>query len=252
MNRQSSSLGALLERCIYRMRRSFAFGRAPAALLAALLLSLAAPTSLPAQTPGGDDAEAGAPVLVINMERVLRESDAARSIQRQAERIRGTIQKELGDRQEALRNEERELVELRPTLAAAEFAERVESFERRVRALKRDSNERSSLLQKALFEATETLKKRLRPELVAIMEERQADVMLDERNVVISARVLDVTSLAIQRINASTPRIDVAWNAPPWPKSDPEAHSEHGDGSTDGPPPGDTGSSDGSTEGNSD
>ncbi len=179
-------------------------------------------------------------VLVINMERVLREADAARSIQRQAEEIRESIQRQLSGRQDALRAEEQELVSLRQTLPPEEFTGRVDDFEQRVRKLKRASNERSSLLQKALFEANEELKKNLRPELIAIMQERSAAVMIDERNVVISARILDVTGEAIERLNASTPKIVIVWNDDGWTSESASGQTDAGDGSTERSQSGDT------------
>lgn len=215
-------------------------------LRAALLLGLTLLPGAPlAQTAGGGGDEAPEPaisgsVLIINMERVLREADAARSIQRQAEEIREAIQEQLSGQQDALRQEEQELVALRQTLPPTEFSSRVDNFEKRVRQLKRVSNERGSRLQKALFEANEELKKRLRPELIAIMQERNAAVMIDERNVVISARVLDVTGEAIERLNASTPKIAIVWSEENRATEGAGGQTDAGDGSTERSQSGDT------------
>lgn len=255
MLRAFGSLTQAFGRRTFQVRRSLLAGLrlAPRALaLLGLVAVLSAGGRSLAQDAGEQEAGPAGPnapafdggVLIINMQRVFREADAARSIQKQAEEIRESIQQQLATYQESLRDEEQELVALRQTLPPAEFSARVEDFETRVRALKRASSERGSTLQKALFDANEELKKRLRPELIAIMQERSAAIMLDERNVVISARALDVTGEAIERLNASTPKIAIVWSDTDWTPDAGSVESPAADGSTERSQSGDTGTED--------
>lgn len=191
----------------YALRRSlnaWAPLRRAAVIVAATALGLGAPNAA-AQS----DDRAGPAILIVNMEQILSESDAAVSILEQANAYRDQVQADLAKTRDALRTEETELTRLRGVLPKAEFDARVAEFERADREFKRALSERGADLNRARRDAREELKQRLQPVLLEIMRERSADVMLDARTIVASSRALDITAEAIERINAVSPRIEL-------------------------------------------
>lgn len=153
-------------------------------------------------------------IVIISIERVLRESAAGRSIQAQAQELRAAQEAQRRAQEEALLTEERELVELRQQVEQAdfdrdEFDARARAFEEKVQALRVANRENAERVQRALQEATDELKRRLQPILIAIMDERRAAVMLDDSTVVLSATVIDVTNEAIRRLDAEVPFIEL-------------------------------------------
>lgn len=156
-----------------------------------------------------ESAKAVTPILIVSMDRILRESNSAVAIQQQADALRSRLRSDLAAREEALRAEELELTKLRETLDPERFSQRVADFKEKVRRLKRETNETGAGLQRAVIEANGALKRALQPILLQLMAERRALVMLDEKDVVISATVLDVTQEAVKRLDEAAPDIRV-------------------------------------------
>ncbi|MEL6316059.1 MAG: OmpH family outer membrane protein [Pseudomonadota bacterium] len=183
-----------------------------ARFVAAALLAVAAAAGAHAQ-----DAAAPA-VLVVNIDRVLKVSSAGASIQRQAEEMRDSFQRNLKEREDALLSEERSLAEVRESLDRDTFETRARAFEENVRKLRRDRREIGEGVQRAFFRATAELKRRLQPVLIEIMNERKAGVMLDTREVLLSATALDVTEEAIAKLDAVVG--DITLEAPETPSGE--------------------------------
>lgn len=191
-----------------RAARAFS-AMAAAALLGALL---AIPAAV-AQTETSESEEAPVAILVVSMDRILRDSQAGQSIREQAEELSTALRTELDLRREALREEERDLASLRDGLERATFNQRAEEFEEKVRALRRDEQDDGARLQRALARATSELRRSLQPILVTIMSERRAGVMLDEQHVLFNDKSLDVTEEAIKRLDVAAPKIDFTLSA---------------------------------------
>lgn len=184
------------------------------ALIAAIAFSSATIERAAAQTgaaPGADMQPVVEAVLLVSMERILRDSLAGRSIRQQAETLRDAFRTDREIRREALRDEERALAEQRRQIDRAEFATRVTAFEDKVRSLRRDEQDDGARLQRAVARAHGELEKALAPILFAIMAERAAGVMLnsDEKAVVLFASGLDVTEEAIKRLDEVVPSLEV-------------------------------------------
>ncbi|MEL6280255.1 MAG: OmpH family outer membrane protein [Pseudomonadota bacterium] len=145
----------------------------------------------------------GDTVLIIDMSRLLREAEAAQRINVQADELRKSFNLDIEQRRAALRAEEEELVALRESLPRDAFDQRVASFEERVRLLKRDARELSSRLQRAVSAANEQLRRAATTILVQIMNERGARVMLEKRDIILSANDLEVTDEVIRRLDAA-------------------------------------------------
>lgn len=161
--------------------------------------------SAPAVSQDVDPAQ----ILVVDIEAILKRSAAGGAIQSQAEAMRDRFQATFKTREDALLAEERALAELRQELDRETFEARAAAFEAEVRTLRRDRREIGEQVQRVFFGATSELKERLQPILVEIMSERRAGVLLDTREVLLSATALDVTEEAIRRLDAAVSRIEL-------------------------------------------
>ncbi|MBX2854010.1 MAG: OmpH family outer membrane protein [Rhodobacteraceae bacterium] len=169
-----------------------------------------------AQSSDSDDAKPVlSGVLIVSMDRILRESAAGGSVQEQAESLRERLRASLDDRRKKLRDEERELAKLRDTMERDAFDERVADFEAQVRELRRDEQGDSGRLQRAVGLARAQLREQLAGILVQLMTERGAGVMIDKKQVLVSANGLDVTDEAIKRLDAVVSRLEVNLTSEP-------------------------------------
>lgn len=188
------------------------------ALLASPCLTqvLPGPATAPAQAQQGEadaarSAAAGGEILVVSLEKIRNQSKASKSLAAQSAAIREQLNRDFREQQRALAAEEKALVALRSTLEPDAFEARAARFEQQVRALKKMRRDQSLALRQALRQANEKVDRVLQPILAALMAERKAVIMIDNRDVVISATSLDVTQNAINRLDAALPSLEVQW-----------------------------------------
>jgi Skp family chaperone for outer membrane proteins len=92
---------------------------------------------------------------------------------------------------------------------------KIKEFEARQSALQAEAQKRQSLIQGGFIKARQQVEQALGPILQGIMVERGANLMLDRNAVVLGAPGIDVTSLAVQRLNQKLPSVKVELVAPP-------------------------------------
>lgn len=183
------------------------------AWLAALFAGLAALAPVPAFAQQ-DGAVLRPVVLIVDMQRLQRDTAAAQNIREQSTKIRKAIDLAMAAREAKLREEEKELVALREELDPAAFDARTRDFEKRVFERRDFAQRETAKLQAALTDAGNRLRKQIAPILAEIMRERQAQVLLDSSQVVLSINQLEITEEVIRRLDKAVPTIPLSM-APP-------------------------------------
>jgi len=164
------------------------------------------------------DPPQGAPVgkiLVVDRNEVLGRSNAGQGIMKQVQGMADTARAGLKAREDALRKEYAQLQQQLPILGAAVKAAKVKAFEAKQAALQSDIQKQQLLIQGGLYNAREQVIAALKPILHKIMLERGANVMLERATLADAAPQLDVTALAIQRLNQALPGVKVTPQMPP-------------------------------------
>ena len=163
-------------------------------LLAVLgILSLAAPVL--AQ-------QVQSPVLTIDSERLYRGSDFGQRVLRDIELRTRALAEENRRLEAQLEAEEKALTEQRPDLAPEEFRALADAFDARVQAIRRERDAETRVVSELLDQNRERFLQVATPILEDIMREAGAAVVLEVRSVFSSANAIDITDLAIARINA--------------------------------------------------
>ncbi|WP_439637147.1 OmpH family outer membrane protein [Oceanicaulis sp.] len=146
-------------------------------------------------------------VLVMNEQRILRESAVGQHIATRLEAIGQEIQAELGPQQTAIQTESEALnaelsalsedaIRQRPDLAA-----RYESLQRDAATFEQTRRIRAQELQATEQQAMRPVLPILQEVLQEIVSERNASVLIDRSVVVFAADSVDVTQSAIERLN---------------------------------------------------
>jgi len=167
-------------------------------LVASGLIAGAAPAQ-PAQAP------TATPVLVVDLDRVLR--DSAPAVEQRALEVaeRRALREKLDGMKRALEQEEAELVVLRDTLPKAAFDKRVTDFDQRVRAARRTAQEDAAALQARIAAAQAALQQAAQPLMEAMMRERGAVLVIDHKTALAVAPAFDATDALIARLDAMQP-----------------------------------------------
>jgi outer membrane protein len=175
--------------------------------VAALLCCLVAAAPVLAQSPA--PGPSGTIIIVVDLQRILREAAAVRALQQQVGAAREAFQAEIRQREEELRRLDQELARERPTLPPEVYAERRQALADQLAALQTDIQERRRQLDQAMNEGMRQVQSELLPVLQQLTEERGADIMLAKTAIVLARPELEVTDEALARLNARLPTVSV-------------------------------------------
>ncbi len=165
----------------------------PAALLAA---TLAGPVA--AQTT---QVEVPPPILTIDGDRLLEDSAFGRQLSRDLEARARALAAENRQIEEELLAEERDLTERRDDLAPEEFRTLADAFDAKVQMLRERQDRKERELTQSRDAERQLFFQQVAPVLSEIVRERGALVILDRRNVFLSADSIDITDEAIRRFD---------------------------------------------------
>jgi len=187
--------------------------RAPGARIAAIMaLSYFLSGTAIAQPKPGAPANQGAPatkILVIDRNILLRASKAGQDIVRQINDYRTKAESEFRAEGQSLQKEGQSLQQQIAILAPDVKAKKIRDYQAKQSAFQRKLETRQSLIQGGLYQAQQQVEVALKPILQGVMQERGANLLLDRGAVVLVPNNLDVTAVAVQRLNQKLPTVKV-------------------------------------------
>lgn len=165
-------------------------------------------TDVPA--PG---AELKAPVIaVIDVQKIMQESNASKGITKSFESLRDSYQKEISALEDKLRKNEDELRKQQTVLSPEALATKRRDFEKQVADVQKTVQTRKRALETSLNEAMAVVHKTMVEVVADISRERGANLVLARQQFVLVDTQLDVTDMVMERVNKKLPQ--VALNVP--------------------------------------
>jgi outer membrane protein len=179
--------------------------RVASAAIAAAIVSLTAGSALAGPPPG----TAAPKILVINREALLRGSSAGQSIMQQVQAFTAQAQNDLRGQAQALRAQGQAFQQQAAILSGDVKAKKMKALEGEQQALQAKAQQKQNMIEGGLYAARQQLEKAAIPVLQGIIQERGANMLLDRGAVLYSPPEMDVTALAIQRLNQKLPTVKV-------------------------------------------
>jgi len=141
------------------------------------------------------------PILLLDQERMLRESKFGQAfLQASRDRERGLVERRRRIDSE-LEAEEKRLTELRDQTPTDEFRLLADAFDEKVIQLRAQQEEASVSLSQEVEESRKRFFQQAAPVIATIMQDFGASVVLEQRLVLVSANGLNITDLAIDRLD---------------------------------------------------
>lgn len=153
-------------------------------------------------------------IVIVDTDRILRESSAAQGIVQQIESMNRALQQDIGREEQKLKQEHANLKAQRADMAAEVFQTRIGEIQIRRRSIEETVQKRSQLIGAALKDANDQLQIALQPILTSIIEEKGANLLLEKSRVAFHVPEMDVTEQALIQLNARTPSIAVRMPQP--------------------------------------
>ncbi len=141
-------------------------------------------------------------ILLLDTDRLFNASRYGQGVADRIEAEQAVLRTENRRIEAELIEEEKKLTEKRPTMAMADFRAVAEAFDRRVQEIRQIQDAKAERLLRMREEEQAAFAKLVQPVLISIMQETEATVLLNSRTVVFSIDSVDITDLAIERLNA--------------------------------------------------
>jgi outer membrane protein len=169
----------------------------------------AAPSAAPKPPPPGTGGVPAPKILVIDRNAILRASKVGQDIVRQVTAYTRSAEGEFRAQGNALQTEGRALQQQVAILAPDVKAKKIRDFQAKQAAFQRKVEARQGLIQGGVFKARQQVEGALGPILKGIMQERGANLLFDRSAVLYSTLNIDITGVAIQRLDQKMPSVKV-------------------------------------------
>ncbi|MBV8976118.1 MAG: OmpH family outer membrane protein [Alphaproteobacteria bacterium] len=155
-------------------------------------------------------------ILVIDRTMVLRLSKVGQDVVKQVNAYTQQAESQLRGEGQGLRQQGEALKQQLAILSADVKARKVKEFEARQKNLQEEAQKKQTLIQGGFIKARMTIENTLGPILQGIMVERNANLLLDKTSVLMGTDPsLDITQLAVQRLDQKLPSLHVDLVPPP-------------------------------------
>ena len=148
-------------------------------------------------------------IAVINIQDIMRDSLAAKSIKKKLEAKQKSFQKEMTKKESDLQKKESSLAKQRGTLSAAEFEKKVKSFRETATKAQREVQTKKAKLDKAFADALSNIQKNVVTIVESIAKERGVKVVLPTSQLLYADPSLDITKEVLAKLNKKLPSVKV-------------------------------------------
>ncbi len=148
-------------------------------------------------------------IAVVDVDRVLSEAKAAKSIQKQVDKKRAAFLSEVKKEEDKLRAEQKAIEAKRNDLSKDELIKKAQEFEkRRIDARNKIQSNKASL-DKSYNKAMNKLTGIIYEATQEIADEDKIDLVITRQNIIVGNMSLDITQKVVARINKKLPKLDL-------------------------------------------
>lgn len=187
----------------------------------AIAATFASATALLAPAAHAADAAAGN-IAVLNIQDIMRESEAGKSIKAQLEQKQKSFQSELSSKEEQLQKENQELGKQRSVLAKDAFEQKMREFNTKASEAQRDVQSKKSMLDRGFNQAVGEIQKTVNTILEEMAKEKGFALVIPTQQILYNDAKLDITKEVLDRLNKTLPKVTVNFSAPPAAAKDKE------------------------------
>ncbi len=140
-------------------------------------------------------------VAVVDADKILSESKAAKSLQSQIKTKKEAFQKEFSAKEKELKKAETDLLNQRESLSAEEFAKKRKAYEEQILETRKLFQKRRNALDTGLAKAMQELRKNIVEAAAGIADEKGYDIVLTRDSVLIAEKSLDITADVLKALD---------------------------------------------------
>ncbi len=142
------------------------------------------------------------PLLTVDRDRLFSASQFGQRMSREVQEDGAALEAENRRIEAELASEEKDLTEQRPKMTPEEFRTLADAFDAKVQRTRTEQADKARALNERLDRAQRQFLATAGPVLERMMQEADAAVIMEQRNVFMSANIIDITDQAVTRIDA--------------------------------------------------
>ena len=157
-------------------------------------------------------------IAIVDVQRILQESLAAKSVQKQLEAQRSKFQNEIEGEENGLRDAEQELTKERDRLPAPAYADREQQLHQRFSTVEEHVQERHKVLDQAFTDSMNAVRNALLDVVQKAAHEHGANMVVVKQQALWADQPLDITDEVLKKLDQKLPKVDVVMPAETPPK----------------------------------
>lgn len=154
-------------------------------------------------------AQADTTIAIVDLDRMLSESDAAKNIREQVQTRRDKFLEELKKREETLRGLEEKMLESREKNDPEAFAKERAEFEKKFQETRAYNQENKSEIEKAMIQAIGKLRKEVFKIVEAVASENDYELVMAQQSIIVAKSGLNISDEVFKRLNENVKKIKV-------------------------------------------
>jgi outer membrane protein len=155
-------------------------------------------------------AQLPAPIIaIVDVQRILQESLAAKSVQKQLEAQRSKFQTEIEGEENGLRQAEQDLTKERSTLAAQAYSDREQQLRQRFSTVENHVQARRKVLDQSFTDSMNAVRSALLEVVDKVAHEHGANLVIVKQQALWTDQPLDITDEVLKRLDQKLPKVDV-------------------------------------------
>ena len=148
---------------------------------------------------------------VVDMQKVLQTTDAAKGLIADLEAKRKEFQTQITKEETTLRASEQEILKQKDTLSKEEFEKKRKEFETKVTAAQKSVQDRKKTLDDAFAEAMNKLRAEILKAAADVSKTKGFTAVFTQEAMVLADQKMDITADVIAGVNKNVKKIDVNW-----------------------------------------
>ena len=149
----------------------------------------------------------GIKIATVDVQYLMADSMAGKSIQKQLMAERESIQKEAAELEQSLQAKQKELMAERGKLSPEDFSSKQADFEKSLMEARGKLQNRGRALDKAANDSFNELRDKISEIVGSVAQTQKIDLVLTRQNVVAAAQSVDVTEDVLQTLNKQVAEI---------------------------------------------
>ncbi len=149
-------------------------------------------------------------VAVVDIQKIVEESKAAKKISEKVKDKREQYQKEVTDEEESLRKQDKDLLKQKEVLSDKAFEQKAKDFRNRVVEAQKMVQARRSLLEKAYAESMEKIRDKTVAIIESIAKKRGFVAALPKSQVLFAVEGSDISDEVLEKLNDELPSVKVS------------------------------------------